>query len=146
MRQIFTLPKWSAHDVSNWDELIIKYANGSTKLNDATQCLINFMPLIGITHLSNNNVFDAWIRIALIQATYGPLIVDRDENPVFLTPLDIQRHIGLETEGSSLSLDEFCKTQLPNTSRCRQEKLSSFIANGNKSLLELAMKNTLYME
>ena len=143
--RLFTIPKWTAHDVSNWDELIVKNSDGSTELNDATKILINLMPMIGICQINTSNTYDAWIRISLIQSTYGPMFVDKNNTPVFLTPSDVERHIGLDTEGKTLTLDEFCSSKLPNKIKCSEHELSSFIANGNRTLLKLAMENELYI-
>ena len=103
----FVIPKWTAHAVRDWDELLVKTDKGTTELNEATAVLLNYMPLIGITKL--NNADDAWRRIAIFQALFGCVISNKTKKlPMFITKSDVDRHIGIETEGKQLTFGEFC--------------------------------------
>ena len=55
----FVIPKWSAHDVENWDELFKDKNETVLELNLATVLILNYMPIIGITKLTQANAIDA---------------------------------------------------------------------------------------
>src|SRR5687768_7330218 len=105
----FTIPKWVAHNVPSWNELLIDRGNGHTEINEATAAVINYMPVVGIPFLTSENAADAWRRIAIHQALFGSHVIDRQTGrPYFLTRSDVLRHIGLETEGVEQSFADFC--------------------------------------
>lgn len=133
----FVVPRWVARDVRDWDALLIKKPDGSVELSAITAGLLNYMPVIGMPVLNEQNAEEAWRRLAIFQALTGSIVCDTASGrPLFLTQADVTRHIGVETEGESLTFAEFCE-RLPLPQRCEaQEKLPAFIANGCKTSLE----------
>jgi len=94
-------PKWQADAVENWQELWVKNPEGKAELSCATAAIFNYMPAVGITELTADNIADAWRRIAIIEALRGSLIINsKTQKPLFVTRTDIERHIGAETEGT----------------------------------------------
>ena len=55
----FVLPKWRAHRVHNWDELLVDRGNGEFDLDPVTAAVFNYMFLIGIPTLTSENAGDA---------------------------------------------------------------------------------------
>src|SRR5687768_17470105 len=133
------IPKWAAHAVRDWGELLVTTADGKHELNEATAALINYLPLVGITELTVDNVNDAWRRIALFQAVLGTVVSDRaNKQPVFITRSDVERHIGIQTDGKQLTFEEFCQDIKSRGLEMDEAKLPSFIANGKRTLLQAA--------
>ena len=132
------IPKWTAHGVADWDELLVDTADGRLDLNEATAAVLNYMPAIGITTLTRENVGDAWCRIAIHQALLGSFLRDtRTGQPFFLTKSDVFRHIGVETEGTQESFAHFCDSLLWRAHQQEESELPSFVANGRRSLLQV---------
>lgn len=131
-------PKWRAHDVADWNELLVDNGNGRVDLNEATAALLNYMPIIGITALTQENAGDAWCRIAIHQALFGSIVHNpKTGQPYFLTKSDVFRHIGVETEGSEQSFTDFCSSLHRRAQQQNEGNLPSFVANGRRSLLQL---------
>ncbi len=131
-------PKWQADAVENWQELWVKKSDGKVELSCATGAIFNYMPAVGITKLTADNVADVWRRIAIIEALRGSLVVDsKTQKPLFVTRTDIERHIGAETEGTNKTFKQFCAEIVSWGLSSDHKKLPSFIANGNATMLEL---------
>jgi hypothetical protein len=132
------IPKWAAHGVANWKELLIEAGNGQHDLNEATAAVLNYLPVIGITTLTQDTAGDAWCRIAILQALFGGLVKDSTSGKTyFITRSDVFRHIGVETEGKQQSFGEFCESLLPRAQLQFEGESPFFIANGRRSLLEV---------
>jgi hypothetical protein len=133
----FAIPKWNAHRVKEWDDLIVVTEEESRQLNAASVALLNYMPIIGITELEVDNIDDAWRRIAITQALYGSFVYEDEgtyKKPLFFTKSDIERHIGAESEGKQLTFEEFCRNiEGRKYLETNNEELPSFIANGNRA-------------
>ncbi len=134
----FVIPKWTAHDVAEWDDLLVKNAEGKLELNEATALLLNYMPTIGITALTKENAGDAWCRIAIHQALFGAILKSSNTGQAFfLTKSDVFRHIGVETEGRQETFGEFCEGLLMRAQRQEERESLFFVTNGNRSLLQV---------
>jgi hypothetical protein len=132
------IPKWTAHGVAGWNELLVDAGDGRFDLNEATAALLNYMPAIGITALTQETAGDAWCRIAIHQALFGSFVQDRKTGqPFFLTKSDVFRHIGVETEGTQQSFGEFCKSLLRRAQLQEESESLFFVANGKRSLLQV---------
>ena len=133
----FVIPKWRAHGVADWDALLVDVGDGRCELNAATAALLNYMPAIGITELTQESAGDAWCRIAIHQALFGSVIDNsKTGQPLFLTKSDVFRHIGLETEGTPKSFGQFCESVLWLGQQQEERESLFFVANGGRSLLE----------
>jgi hypothetical protein len=131
----FIIPKWQAYDVRDWHQLLIRDSTGGNDINLVTATLINYMPIIGISTLTNKNANDAWQRISIHQALFGSLLHDANGNPLFFTRSDIARHVGIETEARDVSFEEFCQHLPGRKGDVPDEELPAFIANGNRDAL-----------
>jgi len=132
------IPKWRAHNVPNWKDLLVDKGDGQLDLNEATATLLNYMPVIGITTLTPENAGDAWCRIAIYQALFGSFIKNTEtDQPYFLTKSDVFRHIGVETEGLEYSFPEFCSRLHLSAQQQEESNLPSYVANGRRSLLQV---------
>lgn len=132
------IPKWTAHNVADWNELLVDAGDGRFDLNEATAALLNCMPAIGITALTQETACDAWCRIAIHQALFGSFVQDRRTGQsFFLTKSGVFRHIGVETEGKQQSFNEFCKSLLGRAQVQEESESLFFVANGKRSLLQV---------
>jgi hypothetical protein len=140
-----TFPKWSAHEVADWEGLLIREEGGEWSVNLATAAVINYMPIIGITELTSENAVDAYWRISLVQFIFGSYIEVKDGSgqgrPLFLTIDDIVRHVGLKTEGVTKTHTEFYNSVCRGVSAARIDSALSaaYVANGNRALLEVVL-------
>jgi hypothetical protein len=132
------IPKWKAHAVRDWEDLLIITVDGGTDLNAATAAILNYMPIIGITELTEESGPDAWCRIAIHQALFGSLVKDPTTGQsLYITKSDVLRHVGIETEGTSQSFVEFCSSIHRRAQNQDDSLLPSFMLNGGNSLLQL---------
>jgi hypothetical protein len=132
------IPRWRGHDVADWDALLVPNNDGERELNRATAAILNYMPVIGVPALTPDTAGDAWCRIAIHQALFGTLFSDdQTGKPFFLTKSDVFRHIGMETEGTSQAFGEFCESLLQPAKRQAESDSPLFVANGNRSLLQI---------
>jgi hypothetical protein len=140
---IAVIPKWSAGNVVAWEELLLVGEDGGRKLNPATAMIINYMPIIGITVLTKENAVDAWLRMTLLECINGSFLRmtggPRDGHRYFVTKDDVERHIGLETEGSSIAHSEFYDRVCHGVSSSKIETsaTAAYSANGQRTLLEI---------
>lgn len=131
-------PKWQAHGVADWQELLLPTSDGSRILNEATCAVLNYMPLVGVTELKADNAADAWCRIAIHEALFGTAVVDvQNGRPAFVTLQDVLRHIGLETEGTACTFGEFCAGVYCRALRSKAPEAAGLVANEGRSLLEI---------
>ena len=131
-------PKWTAHGVADWNELLVEDDDGQFDLNNATAALLNYMPAIGITALTDETAEDAWCRIAIHQTLFGGLVHDStSEKTFFLTKADVFRHIGIEAEGTPRTFGEFCESLLRRAQREDASESLFLLLNGGQSLLEI---------
>lgn len=135
----FVIPKWTAHGVQDWAGLLVDTPEGGRDINAVTAMLLNYMPVIGVIELRHDNVDDTWRRIAIYQALIGSLLSRAADNqPVFFTRSDIERHIGVETEGKALTFEEFCSDIGKTKLKAKEDTLPAFIANGRMTCLQAA--------
>jgi hypothetical protein len=139
------IPKWTAHDVADWEELLVRSSNGKLDLGPATVAVLNYMPFIGVPTLTKENAVDAWLRITLFESVHGPLWrnvgeVGYEGRPYFVTKGDVIRHIGLETEGSWMTFAQFYEMHCVGRSGADTHDTAAFIANGGKSLTDVGKK------
>lgn len=141
MTPFMTIPKWTAYKVKNFEQLYVRDESGRSVLNLATCALINYMPIVGITNITDVSKLDLWIRIATFQSINGSFYYfdkSKSKIPIFLTQDDINRHIGLETEGTNLTFQEFCNKWL--TKNLLDHSVTpSYCANMNRTMLEVAL-------
>ena len=142
--EIFIVPKWQAHEVKNFHELLVLNENNVKVLNIVSSTLINYMPLMGVCEINENSKRDLWLRLAMLQEMEGALIYfTPDKNlqnkiPLFLTEADVCRHIGLETEGRNVTFMEFCDAcnkwlkMVPSVF----SHTPSYFSNANKSMFD----------
>ena len=140
MTSHMTIPKWSLRRVNDFDQLYVRDETGRDVLNLATCALINYMPIVGVTNITEESKLDLWIRIATFQSINGSFYIKLDdisksEIPLFLTQEDINRHLGLETEGANLTFHDFCNKWLTKDLHVHGET-PSYCANMNRSMLE----------
>lgn len=57
---------------------------------------------------------------------------------MFYTRSDIERHIGVETEGKTLTFDEFCRDIGEIKLKANEDTLPAFVANGGMTCLQAA--------
>jgi len=139
--EVFVVPKWSAHEVANFNLLIKTNKNGDAVLNMASCALINYMPVVGLNKITETNFQDLWIRIAIFQAIRGSLYhFEKADKKIslFLTKEDIRRHIGLSTEGVEISFQEFCNKWLEGSIK-EDSMTPAWLANGCKSMYEFVL-------
>jgi len=135
----FVIPKWTAHEVHDWKGLWVKTDDGDDELNEATCALINYLPVVGITEITAENVDDVWRRIAIYQALFGSIYSNLDNGqPLFLCKSDVERHVGIETEGTRIPFEDFCAKVRVQKVEEAESKLPSFVANGNRTLLYIS--------
>jgi hypothetical protein len=137
--EIFVVPKWQAHNVENFEQLIKLDSNGRKVLNFASCALINTMPIVGITEITEETKRDLWVRIAIFHAMTGSLFYFEQKDkkvPVFLTQQDVYRHVGLSTEGANYPFVEFCDKWIANRN-IEEETSPTWCANNSRSMLDI---------
>jgi hypothetical protein len=118
--------------------LLVDAGDGRRDLNEATAARLNYLPVIGITALTQDTAGDAWCRIAIHQALFGTFIFDpKTGQQFFLTKSDVFRHIGVETEGKPQAFAEFCESLLWRAQQQEESESLFFAANGKRSLLQV---------
>jgi len=130
------IPKWWADKVKDWESLWLKTDDGEDELNEATCALLNYLAIVEITEINEENVEEVWRRIAIYQALFGSLYSDQESNePLFVTRSDVYRHIGIETEVKKITFESFCTKIISMRLAQQESRLPSFIANGNRTFL-----------
>jgi len=129
------IPKWWAHNVKDWESLWVKTDYGEDELNAATCALINYLAVVEVAEINDNNVEEVWRRIAVFQALFGSLYSDQENAPLFLTRTDVYRHIGIETEVKGISWESFCSRVIERKSADNETRLPCHLANGNRTFL-----------
>jgi len=128
-------PKYSLAAIPNWEGLLTVDTN---EVNSASATLINCMPMIGVTEISDENLDDVWWRICLLQTQVGGFVCDPKANhPFYLTYNDLVRHLGLRVEGANQSISEFWNYFLQQRLKSELTDQLFVTANGGKTLLEL---------
>jgi hypothetical protein len=99
---------WDMTSVNNWSEL--KEGAEWSK----TEALIFSTMTIGMNTITDTNANEFYARIKILEGVIGSFVyVDGDD--YFFTPADIQRRIGLHTNGSSDTRTKFLGRMLRNT-------------------------------
>jgi hypothetical protein len=134
----FVIPRWRAVAVTDFTALWVREQNGLRELNAATAMVLNYMPVIGITHLTSQNAGEVWCRIAIHQALLGGVVEEYSTGKTcFLTKDDILRNIGFETEGTEETFELFCAETVGRARREQPGELPSTVANGGRSMMEI---------
>jgi len=132
----FVIPRYSLLKVADYQALFVPDSEGERNLNEATALLINYLPVIGVPELTEDRAEDAWLRIAAHQAQLGTPVEGLKGERLYLTRLDVIRHVGLRTEGDNKSIESFWQY----LSRRRPESeldLPFVCANNGHTLLSL---------
>jgi len=99
---------WDMTSVNNWSEL--KEGAEWSK----TEALIFSTMTIGMNTITDTNANEFYARIKILEGVIGSFVyIDGDD--YFFTPADIQRRIGLHTNGSSDTRTKFLGRMLRNT-------------------------------
>ena len=106
MKPIFTLPRWSAHEVKDWDKILARTTSGETAVNPVSAAIINYTVIVGVGNITAENVDEVFMRVAVLEAVCGAYFT-LDDRPLFITHEDIRMHIGLDTEAPTKTLAEF---------------------------------------
>jgi hypothetical protein len=138
----FVIPRWRAHNVADWESLLVKNSNGKSELNQATVAILNYLPVIGITEITSDNAVETWCRITLLEAVHGAFVERRggaeDGSPLFTTKDDVIRHIGIEAEGDEKSFAAFYESvcrHIPSN-KIDSSRTAAYSANGGQTLLQ----------
>lgn len=131
---MIVVPRYSLADITDYSALFVAGADGEKVLNEASALLINYMQVIGVSELNENNVEDAWLRIATHQAQLGTPMFGIHGQDLYMTRADVLRHVGLRTECANEPIERFWQYVKRRGPEGQEE--SPFVrANGGKSLL-----------
>lgn len=130
------IPRYSLAEIVNFASLFVKDDAAEIDLNEATALLINYMPVIGVSKITDSNADDAWLRIAAHQAQFGTPIDGTAGQPWYLTRADVIRHIGLITEAADEPIEHFWR-YLIRRQPCSEADSPFMRANSGHSLLSL---------
>ena len=99
---------WDMTSVNNWSEL--KEGAEWSK----TEALIFATMSTGLSTITDTNANEFYARIKMLEGAIGSFVyIDGDD--YFFTPADIQRRIGLRTNGGRESRTKFLGRMLRNT-------------------------------
>jgi len=99
---------WDMTSVHNWSEL--KEGAEWSK----TEALIFATMSTGLSTITDTNANEFYARIKMLEGAIGSFVyIDGDD--YFFTPADIQRRIGLRTNGGSETRTKFLGRMLRNT-------------------------------
>lgn len=90
-------------NIRDWQEL-----TGDEGVKPVTQALIFATMAVGMGQITEANAHKFAVRLEVVQRVDGPYMV-RDGKPSPLTVADVQRHIGLGTNASTLTDAQFRK-------------------------------------
>ena len=141
------LRKYSSKDVLNWEELFVVGEDGLKEINPATILIINYLALVGISKLTLENYVEAWLRISIVETVNGCVFSKKSDseliNRFFVTQSDVKRLIGIETEVGDKTFIQFYEEFIKERKRIvNDEESVAFIANGNKTLLEIVFAHS----
>lgn len=103
---------WDMTSVHNWSEL--KEGAEWSK----TEALIFATMSLGMDDITADNASEFYARVKVLEGSIGSfvsVIVDGNFEDYFFTPADIQRRIGLRTNGGRESRTKFLGRMLRNT-------------------------------
>lgn len=107
---------WSVEDVANYEEVCFLIAGpedvgrgvkeGDKFLNGITRSLTFATIPVGISRITKANVNDFYSRLSAWEKLYGAACF-KDGEDYFITREDIAKHVGLSTNASSKTSNEF---------------------------------------
>ncbi len=102
----------------NWDLSKIKNRAEIQKGNEAaiTDQMIWFTMFAGIGEITEANAGEFYARVHLIEKLSGAFLY-RDKEPMYITPADVRRRIGLKTNVSTITRPAFIKLKVGNFMR-----------------------------
>lgn len=77
-----------------------KNEDGSVKM--VSQALVQVMPMIGLKQITDTNVAEVFLRVRLMEAVIGPLLMTADNTPRAIKLEDIKAHVGLNCPHTNL--------------------------------------------
>ena len=104
-------------EIKDWEKLCWlphETEEGKVSLNRVTKALTFLTMSIGMNEIKTSNWKEFFIRVASHENIFGPSLFDFDEEekkPVkrYITQEDVKEHIGLATNASRYTLNEFYK-------------------------------------
>ena len=130
------IPRFLAHEVSDWDQLLVADTQGDRHLNAVSAQVINLLSAVGVGELTLETAEDAWLRVAVFQAIHGPFLAVGPKQ-VFLTRSDLLRHVGVRVETrEQLTTKEFMCSLAAGRVHPEGDALP-LAANGGTSALRL---------
>jgi len=112
---------WSVENVENYQEVTTVIAtaddpNHGIKVGDAlwspiTNTLVMLTMGTGINTITAENVDEVFARIRLIEKLHGAMLIAPGGGDRFITREEIEAHVGLRTNASSLTRAQFLKQQ-----------------------------------
>ena len=88
--------------IANWQELL----DSSGCTTPTTEAVIFLTLFVGINEITEKNAVEFACRVHLFE-TFGDPLLKGPNGPVRLTLADIQRHIGLKTNATTLTRARF---------------------------------------
>lgn len=103
---------WNVENVKDYESTCFytddECAEGERKLNPVTNALIWHTLSIGIGEFTEKNATKIYARIAVVEKLDGPSLRNAD-GPRPITPEDVQAHIGMWTNVSTITDAQFKK-------------------------------------
>ena len=117
---------WDLTKIKNYEELCWKKDEDDTvRLNVVTDSLIWLTMAIGIGKITEENAPEVYGRIAAYEKLFGSFMIQFDNNGkqrVYITPEDVNNHIGLSTNVSKETEASFRKRIVDNFMREQKQK------------------------
>jgi hypothetical protein len=128
---------WDLTKINNYEEFCWpKDDEGNEKLNSATESLIWLTMFVGFSGITETNAEEFYSRVALYEKLHGAMRImyheDKDKEYMFITPEDVYAHIGLRTNASSLTANQFRKNMFDRSIQDNGRKFQNYL----KSLIK----------
>jgi hypothetical protein len=117
---------WNLTNIKNYEELCWqKNEDDTVKLNVVTESLIFIGMAIGIGKITEDNASEVFGRISMYEKLFGATMCvfnDKGKEQVFITPEDVNAHIGLSTNVSKETEASFRKRMTDNFMRDKKRQ------------------------
>ena len=122
---------WDLTKIKNYKEVCWEEnEDGTSRLNAVTDSLIWLTMAIGIGRITEENAPEVYGRIAAYEKLFGSFMIKFDDNGkqrVFVTPEDVNNHIGLSTNVAKETEASFRKRIVDNFMREQMFKFKNDI-------------------
>jgi hypothetical protein len=114
---------WDVKNVKNRDEVCSVKDGDRTIWHPVTEGIGFYMLTLGIDHLEEKNVEEFFNRMTLADTTFGAPIMNTTEGPYYISKEELRQHIGMRSNASRLTKQQFHKNLIQYLERKTRSEL-----------------------